>query len=97
MAARKQKAGGDAAVSKDVVDGEAPPVSFERSIQRLGEIVEELEQGERPLEESLALFEEGIRLSKSSERVLESAERRIEELLGLDSQGRPVVRELDPD
>jgi exodeoxyribonuclease VII small subunit len=75
----------------------APAVSFEQAIARLGEIVESLEEGEQPLEESLALFEEGMSLAKSSQEILDRAERRIEELLGVDSQGRPVVRELDPD
>ena len=73
------------------------PLSFERAIQRLGEIVESLEQGDQPLEESIALFEEGMALAKSSQDTLDRAERRIEELLGVDAQGKPVVREIDPD
>jgi exodeoxyribonuclease VII small subunit len=82
--------------------GEAPgvelsPLSFERSIQRLGEIVESLEEGDQPLEESIALFEEGMALAQSSQVILDRAERRIEELLGVDAQGKPVVREIDPD
>jgi exodeoxyribonuclease VII small subunit len=74
-----------------------PGVTFENAIQRLGEIVESLEQGEQPLEESIALFEEGMTLAKSSQQILDRAERRIEELLGVDAQGKPVVRELEPD
>ena len=81
-------AGQEAAVS---------PPSFERAIQRLGEIVERLEGGEQPLEESIALFEEGMALAQSSQDILDRAERRIEELLGVDAQGKPVVRELEPD
>lgn len=80
-----------------VAPGKHPPVSFEQAIARLGEIVESLEEGEQPLEESLALFEEGMSLAKSSQEILDRAERRIEELLGVDAQGRAVVRELDPD
>jgi exodeoxyribonuclease VII small subunit len=72
-------------------------VSFEQAIARLGEIVESLEEGEQPLEESLALFEEGMNLARSSQEILDRAERRIEELLGVDAQGRAVVREIDPD
>lgn len=72
-------------------------VSFEKAIHRLGEIVECLEDGEQPLEESIALFEEGMTLAKSSQEILDRAERRIEELLGVDAQGRPVVRELEAD
>jgi exodeoxyribonuclease VII small subunit len=77
----------------------APPsaLSFEQAIARLGEIVDHLEEGEQPLEESIALFEEGMTLAKSSQEILDRAERRIEELLGVDAQGKPVVREIDPD
>jgi exodeoxyribonuclease VII small subunit len=72
-------------------------LSFERSIQRLGEIVDSLEEGDQPLQESIALFEEGMSLAKSSQDILDRAERRIEELLGVDAQGKAVVREIDPD
>lgn len=71
--------------------------SFERAIQRLGEIVESLEDGDQPLEESIALFEEGMSLARNSQEILDRAERRIEELLAVDSQGRPVVREIEAD
>jgi exodeoxyribonuclease VII small subunit len=76
---------------------ELSPLSFERAIQRLGTIVESLEEGDQPLEESIALFEEGMALARSSQDILDRAERRIEELLGVDAQGKPVVREIDPD
>jgi exodeoxyribonuclease VII small subunit len=79
------------------VDPAASSSSFERAIQRLGEIVESLEDGEQPLEESIALFEEGMALARSSQEILDRAERRIEELLAVDTQGKPIVRELDPD
>jgi exodeoxyribonuclease VII small subunit len=72
-------------------------LSFERAIQRLGEIVDSLEEGDQPLEESIALFEEGMVLAKNSQDILDRAERRIEELLGVDGQGKPVVREIEPD
>lgn len=72
-------------------------LSFEQAISRLGEIVDSLEEGEQPLQESIALFEEGMTLAKSSQEILDRAERRIEELLGVDSQGKPIVRELEPD
>lgn len=82
---------GDAAAPSE------PAMSFEQAIARLGEIVESLEEGEQPLEESIALFEEGMALAKSSQSILDRAERRIEELLGVDAQGKPIVRELEPD
>ncbi len=74
-----------------------PSMTFEQAIARLGEIVDSLEEGEQPLEESIALFEEGMTLANSSQTILDRAERRIEELLGVDAQGKPVVREVEPD
>ena len=59
-----------------------PELSFEQILARLQEVVERLESGELPLEESLAVFEEGIRLSRAGARRLDDAERRAEELLG---------------
>ncbi len=76
----------------------APPdstaLSFEDALKRLGQIVEQLESGTLPLEESLLLFEEGVRLARASQARLDSAERRVEELLTVDDDGNPVVREL---
>jgi exodeoxyribonuclease VII small subunit len=69
--------------------------SFEASIRRLGEIVEALEGGELPLEDSLRLFEEGVKLARASQAKLDSAEKRVEELLSVDENGNPVVREID--
>jgi exodeoxyribonuclease VII small subunit len=68
--------------------------SFEVSLSRLGQIVEQLEGGELPLEDSLRLFEEGVGLARAAQTQLDSAEKRVEELLGLDEQGNPLVREL---
>jgi exodeoxyribonuclease VII small subunit len=69
--------------------------SFEDSIRRLSEIVEALEAGDLPLEQSLKLFEEGVKLSRASQATLDGAERRVEELLSVDETGEPVVREID--
>ena len=74
-------------------DRESEP-TFEDSVRRLGEIVERLESGDLPLEDSLALFEEGVRLARISQAKLDGAERRVEQLLTIDEDGNPVVREL---
>ena len=78
---------------------EAP--SFEASIKRLTEIVQALEQGELPLEESLRLFEEGVRLSRASQQRLDAAEKRVDQLLAVDAQGRaetaPFATDVDGD
>ena len=77
---------------------DSPPagdVSFEDAIRRLGQIVEQLERGDLPLEASLGLFEEGIRLARVSQQRLDTAERRIEELLGVNSDGEAVTRPFE--
>jgi exodeoxyribonuclease VII small subunit len=62
--------------------------SFEDAIKRLSEIVQKLERGDLPLEESLRLFEEGVRLSRASQEKLDAAQKRVEELLGFDRDGK---------
>ncbi len=82
----------------DSADPEPAPSEsggFEDSVRRLAQIVESLEHGELPLEQSLKLFEEGVRLARASQAELDRAERRVEQLLGVDEQGNPVVRELE--
>ena len=54
---------------------------FEEVMDRLQSVVEQLEEGDLPLEESLAMFEEGVRLSRAGAKRLDEAERRVEELL----------------
>lgn len=73
------------------------PQSFETALSRLGDIVQRLEGGELPLEESLKLFEEGVRLARAAESRLDAAEKRVEELLGIDADGNPIVREFGDD
>jgi exodeoxyribonuclease VII small subunit len=71
--------------------------NFEQCVERLSTIVERLEDGELPLEESLRLFEEGVRLARLSQARLDNAEKRVEQLLRIDEDGRPVVREIEPE
>jgi exodeoxyribonuclease VII small subunit len=78
----------------------APPVdgpSFETAIKRLTEIVQTLERGDLPLEESLRLFEEGVKLSRVSQDRLDAAEKRVEQLLAVDEQGRPRTQPFATD
>jgi len=66
------------------------PKSFEASLESLEQIVQQLENGDLPLEKSLELFEDGIRLSRLCHGKLEEAEGRIEVLLK-DARGEPVT------
>jgi exodeoxyribonuclease VII small subunit len=54
--------------------------SFEGLYGRLEETVEKLEKGGLPLEESIALYEEGMQLAKRCQEILDKAELRITKL-----------------
>ena len=51
--------------------------SFEESMARLEEIVSRLEKGEVPLDESIALFEEGTKLAAECGKKLDQAEQAV--------------------
>lgn len=82
-------------MSEALPETDPPASSFEEATRRLAQIVAELEGGDLPLDRSLALFEEGVRLARGAEERLDKAERRIEELLGIDAQGKSIVREFE--
>ena len=54
-----------------------PKQTFEKSIQQLEEIVQELESGDLPLEKAMQRFEEGIKLSKRCSKMLDETEKKI--------------------
>ena len=51
---------------------------FETSLEKLEAIVHELESGEKGLEQSLELFEQGVTLAKDLTGQLEDAKRKVE-------------------
>jgi exodeoxyribonuclease VII small subunit len=53
---------------------------FESAIAELEAIVKQMDDGDLPLDKSLALFERGIALSRYCHDQLAAAERRIEQL-----------------
>ena len=54
---------------------------FEEALERLEEIVKEMEAGDMTLDRSLEAFEEGIKLSRLCSKKLDKAERKVEILL----------------
>lgn len=52
-------------------------MTFESALEMLNEIVEQLESGEKPLDESLKLFEEGSALASFCYKKLSAAEQKI--------------------
>lgn len=55
-------------------------LSFEEALGQLEEIVQKLEGGELPLEESMKLYEKGVQLTAVCNRQLKAAKLKIEEL-----------------
>ena len=53
-------------------------LKFEKALERLEKIVEELEAGDIPLEDALKKYEEGVRLSRLLNERLAQAEKKIQ-------------------
>ena len=55
--------------------------TFEESLKQLEKIVDQLERGDLPLEESVRLFEDGVRLSSACKQELDAAEGKVQILM----------------
>jgi exodeoxyribonuclease VII small subunit len=55
---------------------------FEERLDRLEELAQKIKEPDLPLEEAVAVFEEGIKLSKGLERDLDRIQGKVEVLLG---------------
>jgi len=64
----------------------AKKLKFEDAMGRLQEIVQRLESGEAPLEEAMALFEEGAKLSALCYNTLDRAQLKVTELAVLPTE-----------
>ncbi|NCC87232.1 MAG: exodeoxyribonuclease VII small subunit [Clostridia bacterium] len=62
-------------------------MTYEKAMERLEEIVKELENGALSLDKSLKIFEEGTRLSKYCNDCLNAAELKITQFIGQDDEG----------
>ncbi len=81
-------------MSKAAADGEAEiaAMSFEQAMAALEEIVDRLESGEAPLEDSIALYERGAALRRHCEARLRDAELRVEKIVqGEDGEAAGTV------
>lgn len=56
---------------------EKKELNFEASMDRLEKIVGELERGEAPLNQAMALFEEGSKLLRQCTELLDKAEQKV--------------------
>ena len=69
---------------------------FEKSIEELKEIIDKLESGNIPLEDSLSLFEKGVKILNSTSKKLTQMEKKVE-LLVESSDGKIKKKEFDID
>lgn len=75
-------------------DPTSPP-TFEQSLARLQELVDQLEDGQLTLGQSLAAYEEGIKHLQVCHAALTDTERKIEVLSGFNAAGEPITRPFD--
>jgi len=68
--------------------------NFESALEDLEQVVEQLETGELPLEDSLSAFEKGVGLVKFCQQKLDEVEKKVE-LLVKDKEGRLKLQTLN--
>ncbi len=75
-------------------NGETP--DFEKALEELEGLVERMETGELPLEESLKAFERGITLTRHCQESLKAAEQKVE-ILTRGEDGSETTTPFQPD
>src|SRR6266513_1468044 len=69
--------------------------NFEKAMDRLETIVEQMETGKLPLEDLIVRYEEGMNLVKVCQERLTSAEEKIE-IIARNNAGKAVVKNFEP-
>src|SRR5436309_5386068 len=80
---------------KNKPEASVAPLNFESAMERLEEIVEQMESGKLPLEDLIVRYEEGMKLVKICQQRLANAEQKIE-IITRNSAGKPVIKEFEP-
>jgi exodeoxyribonuclease VII small subunit len=70
-------------------------LNFEKAMDRLEAIVEQMEAGKLPLEDLIVRYEEGMNLVKICQERLASAEQKIE-IIARNSSGKAMVKDFEP-
>jgi exodeoxyribonuclease VII small subunit len=84
-------------VAAEQQNADVKAMSFEQALEALERIVDDLERGDVPLDESIRIYERGEALKAHCDRLLKSAEDKVEKIR-LSREGRPVGTEpLDPE
>lgn len=64
--------------------------NFEKSLESLEALVEEMESGDLSLDDALKSFEKGIKLTQECQQALDEAEQKVAILLGDDATAEPA-------
>ncbi|GGA55491.1 exodeoxyribonuclease VII small subunit [Pelagibacterium lentulum] len=75
---------------------EIADLSFEAALDELEKIVQQLESGKAPLQESIAIYERGEALKRHCETLLKQAEARIEKITLAKDGTASGTEPLDP-
>lgn len=67
-------------------------LSFEEALEKLENIITQLESGQTKLEDAIKVYEEGVRLKQLCEKKLSDAQMKVEKLV-LNKQGEPTALE----
>src|SRR5437660_12441190 len=70
-------------------------LNFEKAMDRLEAIVEQMESGKLPLEDLIVRYEEGMNLVKVCQERLTTAEQKIE-IIARNNADKPVVKNVEP-
>ena len=73
-------------------DGKIEALNFEQALEELEKIVESLEQGNVPLEQSIEIYGRGEALKKHCQKLLKIAEDKVEKIR-LSADGKAVGTE----
>jgi len=70
-------------------------VNFEKALSELEKLVDEMEQGNLSLEDSLKRFEKGIALTSECQQALQNAELKVKELV--ENNGKMLEKDFEVD
>ena len=81
----------------DAANADVRALSFEQALEALERIVDDLERGDVPLDQSIKIYERGEALKIHCEKLLKAAEDKVEKIR-LSRDGKPAgVEPLDAD
>lgn len=73
----------------DTANSDIKTMSFEQALEALEKIVDDLERGDVPLDQSIRIYERGEALKAHCEKLLKAAEDRVEKIR-LSREGQPA-------